>query len=347
LFPELQQAGVVLVEEALLFVCLAYLSGLGVRALTYAIQGVFLARGVDPQRTFWDEVVAASLAAPALLFVYRNSPLSMLADMVAGLAPQVIAKVLHRLSLARGSRPAPEPNVAVAASGRLAGSLALAGLGAIFCLFSGAFFLQEESSSPTRMTVAEVEAQAPPGRVAWLELTDGFLFMPGLVAARQEGQETGGRSGAGRYYIPHVSKEVMEGWLAAEARGGTGRPFEKCRVVVVFRPEEFRRLFPSASPGRPPPEGPFVPFRVEGAREPAIARAARPETLTSLASGAPGLDPERVLFVENDRRPLAIHTVGSLALVVGLACLLPLAARLLLGWPRPVRKEGKVYSTWK
>jgi hypothetical protein len=143
LFPELQQAGVVLVEEALLFVCLAYLSGLGVRALTYAIQGVFLARGVDPQRTFWDEVVAASLAAPALLFVYRNSPLSMLADMVAGLAPQVIAKVLHRLSLARGSRPAPEPNVAVAASGRLAGSLALAGLGAIFCLFSGAFFLQE------------------------------------------------------------------------------------------------------------------------------------------------------------------------------------------------------------
>jgi hypothetical protein len=45
LLPELQQVGVIMAEEAFLFVCLAYLSGLGVRALTFAIEGVFLARG--------------------------------------------------------------------------------------------------------------------------------------------------------------------------------------------------------------------------------------------------------------------------------------------------------------
>jgi hypothetical protein len=339
LSPELQQAGVTLIEEAILFTFLAYLSGLGPRVVTFAIDGAMIARGVDPQRTYWDEAAAAALTAPALLFVYRNSFLSVFADVVAGLAPLMIAKALHRLSARRGPGLEPSPDLAAAGSGRLAGSVGLAALGAFFCFFSAWLWLDEGTSedAPTRMSLEAIEAHGAPARKSWLELTDGYLFWPKLVPSFKEVQEADEQPRVDRYYVPLVSKGVLDEWRAAYGRGGDdpGYPFERGRVVVVFHAKEFRRRFPLVVPGKVAPDESFVPYLARGLLD-KFPRA-KAETILELSRGTRGFDSGRLLFLQDGRE----HEVRSPAiqcLFVGLVCLLPLVARLLLGWPPPVQK---------
>jgi hypothetical protein len=326
LTPDLGRLGFNLFNLTVLFVLLAYFSGLGLRFVRSVIEGVFIVRGTDPGRIVWDELLTVALTTPVLLFVYRNSAVSVLTDVVAGLGPLVIAKLVG-WSLDRGRAGAAVPVATRAGAADLSGNrwLAITGaaVGAVYALGCGcAPVVVPEQREPTRLTVAELEAKGKHRDARWLELTEGYLFWPKLVASH---------TGAGDpewYFVPLVSKEVLDEWLAAYRKDGprTEYSFDRCTAIVRFYPREFGQLFPGVAPGRFDPETPFEPYTFNGDSQQLfnIAHGLPDE----LAAGTDDFEPGRLIRLDPGRPEFGARPMLLMA-ALGVVFMLPLGIRWL------------------
>ncbi len=217
--PALSQVGIDVFTLTVMFVVWSYFAGLGIRFVQGVIEGIFICRGVDPEKSFWDELLTLAITAPVLLFFYRNSPLSTLGDVIAGLGPLLVAKLFYRQSgrdqTEKEGIPAPWPDAIIR---KTPISLTVLGVGTLFFCCCGAFTLvtpQEET--PTEITIETLQSEGPPEKTLWLQVKDGYLFFPLLVTLDDA-------SGIGdfyqkRYFVPLVNKTVLNEWLEDYQKG--------------------------------------------------------------------------------------------------------------------------------
>jgi len=92
----MRAAGTTFPDLVTSFVVLSYLTGLCMRLVTVAIDGVLLSAGFHPHRMIWDELASLVLVAPLLRLVFQNSWLTILGGAVAGLGGGLLAKFLAR-----------------------------------------------------------------------------------------------------------------------------------------------------------------------------------------------------------------------------------------------------------
>ena len=79
-------------EVAAIHLLMAYMSGIGIYALSCLVGVIFVSLGRDPRSTLLDDLIVVLVAAPLLLFVYHNGPLTVATDLVVGLAPVILVK---------------------------------------------------------------------------------------------------------------------------------------------------------------------------------------------------------------------------------------------------------------
>ncbi len=84
-----------LFDLATLYFVLSYTSALWFLAIKYAIDCFYLREGINPHRIFKDDLWAMGIAFVLLVF-YGNSHLSILSEIVAGVAPFLIFKIMLR-----------------------------------------------------------------------------------------------------------------------------------------------------------------------------------------------------------------------------------------------------------
>ena len=124
----------------------------------------------------------------------------------------------------------------------LLGTIVLGAVGMTFLLLGGCGAVSAwRNSTPTEISVAELEKsdEAPSGYL--LKITDGYLFWPEMVrVTRKSDGETL------QYYVPVVSKAVVDEWLPKFKEKNTKAKYSyaKARVVVKIRPETIEEIAP-------------------------------------------------------------------------------------------------------
>src|SRR5205085_7783890 len=116
--PDLRRAGFTLWDLTVIAVIQSYLGGAVVRFVRGLINAGFMAVGVDTERIVWDDLVAVGVMAPALILLYHNSPVGILADLVAGIGPLMLVKLWQRWR-----RPRPDAVLDVVAAADGAGAI--------------------------------------------------------------------------------------------------------------------------------------------------------------------------------------------------------------------------------
>jgi hypothetical protein len=207
-------------------------------------------------------------------------------------------------------------------------------LGGLFlCGGSCLFVAVPSQAAPTGLTVQALESQGTPEQGTWLELSNGYLFWPRLERTGTDRSATADVRWDNLYLAPLVSADVRDEWLRAYRRDGekANYPYARCRAVIAFHPEDFARLFPEVAAGRVDQEQPYTAFTVRG--EVTRYEGAPARVREAIATEVRDLPGDRLLVIENDKKPLGKGPFGGL-MVLGLLAMLPPGIRWLLGWPR-------------
>lgn len=334
--PDLSRAGFTLFDLTVIAVAQSYLGGALVRFVRGVVDAAFLAARIDPEATVWDDVIAVAVTAPVLVLLYGNPPVSILGDLAAGVGPPLVLKAWRRWRIARATGPldaemVPDGEAAVARNWIPASGTALLGFLMLSCCGCGGFLNRYDTTAPTRVAVAELEARPLPPKVTWMEVDDGYLFWPLLTAIPYSGDP----NVVYRYAVPLVSAATRDEWLK-EYRKGAGASYTTAgqRPLASFPRAEFERLFPGVKPGAFDPERPWAAHRVEGRPQ---KLTGEPESVRHLFPKGGAAEESVVIILDHEA-----HVVGPAALpsmlFVAVLALLPLPLRLLLSLFGPRRQ---------
>jgi hypothetical protein len=122
----------------------------------------------------------------------------------------------------------------------------LGGLGLILLCAAGAGRALG-GDEPMKISVADLEKATKPPEQKRLAVTDGFLFWPELFSLP-------GKDGKpGLQFVPLVSKQVLDQWLAEEKKYGPKAKFSynNVRVVVKMSSEQLKSIEPRLLNGMP------------------------------------------------------------------------------------------------
>jgi hypothetical protein len=125
-----------------------------------------------------------------------------------------------------------------------AGAAMLAVVGSLFMGCGGAVIILtlKAPSAPTVVSVVDLEksSEAPPG--PYLQITGGHLYWPEMYAETMQGLAD--KSATTRcYYVPLVSKDVIEEWMAMQ---GARVHYNKARVFLRISASSMRHDFAQA-----------------------------------------------------------------------------------------------------
>src|SRR5262249_50861897 len=93
--------------------------------------------------------------------------------------------------------------------------------------------------------INDLEKEKDLPKQKWLEITDGYAFVPQNVRHVQK-DKSGKEIKVNAYYVPLLSKATAEEWVTTATQRGPGGPFsyKKCRIVVKLTPEQHDKLLP-------------------------------------------------------------------------------------------------------
>jgi hypothetical protein len=92
LTPELKQAGITFLDLTIVQLMLAYFGGLWMRIASYVVDTAFLAVGVNPHHSLWDDVIAVMAISPVLWGIYHNSLLTIASNIAIGITEGLFVK---------------------------------------------------------------------------------------------------------------------------------------------------------------------------------------------------------------------------------------------------------------
>src|SRR5438552_1413513 len=91
-------------------------------------------------------------------------------------------------------------------------------------------------TSPTKVAIADLEKESKAPDKKWLEITDGHIFWLEKVTEFEVKKKAGNEEKTVKgYYVPLVSKSVLETWEAELRESGTKNakyPYAKARVFL-------------------------------------------------------------------------------------------------------------------
>jgi hypothetical protein len=216
-----------------------------------------------------------------------------------------------------------------------------------FCGCGCVSVLSLQEYFPAKMTVAEAETAPQPKYLDAVEYTDGYLFWPKLTPSLmiEEGEQR-----VAYYYVPLVSKPVLEEWLKEYRRRGPEAEysFAKCRVIVRFYPKELQHQFPDAAAGTFDRDNPFTPYSIRSKAE--TFNRLSEDPLDAMAAHTKNFDAGRLVKVVNGSQMDSPRMFLILS-AIGLLSLLPLVIRGLTAgfqdlWPvRPKKKAAETILT--
>src|SRR6185437_13994028 len=110
LTPELTQAGITFLDLTFVQLMLAYFGGLWIRIVSYVVDAAFLAVGVNPHLSLWDDIITLMAISPVLWGIYHNSMLTIASNVAIGITEGLFvkwscAKSLHRKDSVANTRP--------------------------------------------------------------------------------------------------------------------------------------------------------------------------------------------------------------------------------------------------
>lgn len=90
--PALDGQGVTLIDLTCGMLFLAYIGGLYMKIVSYAVDAGLLVVGINPHYSYWDEIVAMAVVCPVLYLLFNNSWITILSTVSGGLGAGLLVK---------------------------------------------------------------------------------------------------------------------------------------------------------------------------------------------------------------------------------------------------------------